>query len=288
MSAGDEAGVFLEINGYVDLLQSQFNHCANVQTIEEMLRDSASSKTDEASLSQPLCTALQVALVELLRSWGVKPVAVVGRFSGEIAAAYCAGMLSPEAAMQAAYYRGKYAMELDGNQRANRGAMMAVGFSQDEVQPLLTAVKSGRLVTACVNSPVSVTISGDKEAMEELQTILQDRGVFNRMLRVKVAYHSHHMKPIVQKYAESLASIDAKPAKPEVKFKSSVFPMESLFGGTQVPTQANILPRKPIGRRSSYNVFRCYVVLQQSAARCWIHFFCLSKVIERSNCMLLT
>ncbi|KAL8782461.1 MAG: hypothetical protein Q9213_005355 [Squamulea squamosa] len=197
---------------------------ASWSLLEEMLRDSASSKVDEASLSQPLCTALQIALVELLRSWGVSPVAVVGHSSGEFAAAYCAGMLSLEAAMQAAYYRGKYAMELEETQRGDHGAMMAVGLSQDEVQPLLTAVKSGRLVTACVNSPMSVTVSGDKEAMEELQTVLKKRGVFNRMLRVKVAYHSHHMKPIAKKYAESLASIAAKPARPEVRFNSSVFP----------------------------------------------------------------
>jgi acyl transferase domain-containing protein len=42
---------------------------------------------NEPEYSQPLTTAVQVALVELLRSFGVVPKAVVGHSSGEIAAA---------------------------------------------------------------------------------------------------------------------------------------------------------------------------------------------------------
>lgn len=37
--------------------------------------------------SQPLCTALQLALVDLLNSIGIVPDTVVGHSSGEIAAA---------------------------------------------------------------------------------------------------------------------------------------------------------------------------------------------------------
>ena len=38
-------------------------------------------------LSQPLCTALQIALVDLLKDFNIVPSTVVGHSSGEIAAA---------------------------------------------------------------------------------------------------------------------------------------------------------------------------------------------------------
>ena len=61
---------------------------------------------DSPEIAQPVCTALQIALVDLLADWNVIPVAVTGHSSGEIAAAYCAGGLSHESAMKVAYYRG--------------------------------------------------------------------------------------------------------------------------------------------------------------------------------------
>lgn len=64
---------------------------------------------DEAEFSQPLCTALQVALVDLLMSWKVTAGAVVGHSSGEIAAAYAAKAIDAEDAWRVAYYRGELA-----------------------------------------------------------------------------------------------------------------------------------------------------------------------------------
>ena len=59
---------------------------------------------DNPAVAQPLCTALQVALVDLLASWATFPVAVVGQSSGEIAAAYCVGSLSQDSAMRVSFF----------------------------------------------------------------------------------------------------------------------------------------------------------------------------------------
>ncbi|KAL8784315.1 MAG: hypothetical protein Q9195_009094 [Heterodermia aff. obscurata] len=190
----------------------------------DQLQDRKTSKINEAYLSQPLCTALQIGLVALLRSWGVNPVSVVGHSSGEIAAAYCAGILSLESAMQVAYFRGKLSMALEVMQKDQHGRMMAVGLSQEEVQSHLLVLQTGRATVACINSPKSVTISGDATALNELKANLDDRGVFNRMLRVNVAYHSHHMKLIASKYAESLADLMISKSNPGIKFHSTVYP----------------------------------------------------------------
>lgn len=60
------------------------------------------SRINDPAISQPLCTACQVALVDFLASWGIHPSAVVGHWSGEIAAAYGVGGMSFESAMKLA------------------------------------------------------------------------------------------------------------------------------------------------------------------------------------------
>lgn len=55
--------------------------------VDEMLKDASESKVHLTEYSQPMCTAIQVALVDLLESFGIRPTAVIGHSSGEIAAA---------------------------------------------------------------------------------------------------------------------------------------------------------------------------------------------------------
>ncbi|KAI1384220.1 acyl transferase/acyl hydrolase/lysophospholipase [Hypoxylon trugodes] len=64
------------------------------------------SQAKKPSRSQPLCTAIQIGLVNILRSWGVHATAVVGHSSGEIAAAYTAALLGKHEAIIVAYIRG--------------------------------------------------------------------------------------------------------------------------------------------------------------------------------------
>lgn len=59
----------------------------SLPNLDELLVDKETSKVNGPAYSQPLCTILQIALVDLLHSFGAKPSAVVGHSSGEIAAA---------------------------------------------------------------------------------------------------------------------------------------------------------------------------------------------------------
>lgn len=68
---------------------------------EELLRDEQTTRLDESHISQPATTAIQIAMVDLLAGFGVRPQKVCGHSSGEIAAAYAAGCLSHEAALKA-------------------------------------------------------------------------------------------------------------------------------------------------------------------------------------------
>ncbi|KAJ5021191.1 hypothetical protein J3E71DRAFT_186571 [Bipolaris maydis] len=191
---------------------------------EEIKMDPKVSKINKALYSQPMCSAVQIALVELLASWNIRPTSVTGHSSGEIASAYAIGALSLEDAMTAAYYRGVSSTRMQEEHKAN-GAMMAAGLSEEDATRFLAELKSGKAVVACSNSPSSVTISGDVSAVSELQKILESKGIFARMLAVEVAYHSHHMELVAEDYAKAIAGIRTRQGN-GVKFYSSVYGRE--------------------------------------------------------------
>lgn len=189
---------------------------------QELLADP--SRLSEAELSQPLCTALQVALVDLLYAAGVKLDAVVGHSSGEMAATYAAGIISARDAVRIAYYRGLYA-KLACGRNGEQGAMMAVSLSWDEGSAFCARPKfAGRISIAASNSPTSLTISGDKEAITEAKQVLDQDGIFARVLKVDTAYHCHHMKPCAEPYLRSLEACDIQvhPPRSDCVWISSV------------------------------------------------------------------
>lgn len=158
----------------------------------------------EAALSQPLCTAVQVVLVDLLHASGFKFRAVVGHSSGEIAAAYAAGFLTARDAIRIAFYRGFYA-KLASGPSGEKGAMMAVGTSFDDANELCQLDEfAGRICVAAHNSPTSVTLSGDIDAIEQAQNVLEEEDKFARILKVDTAYHSVHMQRCSKAYLLAL------------------------------------------------------------------------------------
>ncbi|GJC89470.1 highly reducing polyketide synthase ZEA2 [Colletotrichum liriopes] len=198
-----------------DVFQSSFQKCQSYLTelgcswdaAEELRKPSEKSRIKSPELSQPLCTILQIGIVDLLASWNISPTRVVGHSSGEIAAAYCAGSLSARDAVEVAYLRGKYSAALSSMEPERKGGMLAVGCSRERGEQLISEVTAGRLTVACVNSPSNITISGDVSAIEQLHDKLRSTSLFVARLKVEVAYHSEHMETIYPEYVQSLTHI---------------------------------------------------------------------------------
>ena len=187
-----------------------------------MTQDADASLINKAYISQPATTAIQLALISLFSSWNIKPHAVVGHSSGEIAAAYAAQALSLESCMRIAYYRGALSSSMRDNMPDRHGAMLAVGASAEIVQTMLKRIRTGKAVIACFNAPSLMTVSGDESAIEELQFLAEEDKVFSRNLRVEIAYHSYHMDAIALEYLEAIRDITANLAESEVEFYSSL------------------------------------------------------------------
>lgn len=167
---------------------------------EELLKYKSTSLINQALYSHTLSSILQVALVELLKSWNIMPKSVVGHSGGEIAASYAAGGLSQRDAWKVAYYRGFVASRMKLKAPGISGAMMAVGLSHEVAEQWISKVTDGKLVVACINSPTSTTIAGDSPGIDQLLNMLTAEGIFARRLMVDTAYHSHHMEILADEY----------------------------------------------------------------------------------------
>ena len=156
----------------------------------ELSADRFSSRTTEAALAQPACTAVQILLVELLRTVGISFNTVVGHSSGEIGAAYAAGYLSAHDAIRISYYRGVH-LDLVQGKNGEGGAMIAVGASYEEANELCNLEEfQGKICVAASNSASSVTLSGDITAIEGVRDFFQGQSKFARILRVDNACKS--------------------------------------------------------------------------------------------------
>jgi acyl transferase domain-containing protein/NADPH:quinone reductase-like Zn-dependent oxidoreductase len=191
---------------------------------DELLKPARTSRVYNAEFSQPLCTALQLGLIDVLAHIGVLPQAVVGHSSGEIAAAYAAGALTAKEAIAVAFHRGAVTKG-----QTETGGMAAVGLGSDEVQQYLVP----GVTMACDNSPSSVTLSGDADKLTDVMARISQARPDVPVTRLKVdkAYHSHHMTAFGEAYHQTMLGSSVVGSLPTIPFFSSV--TGGLLGNTK-------------------------------------------------------
>lgn len=177
-----------------------------------MMAGEAESRMGRTELAQPANFALQAGLFRLWDSYGIRPAAVVGHSVGEVAAAWAAGVYSMEDAVRVSFHRSRLQQTMAG-----RGAMLAAGLREEEALNWLAGVDGVSI--AAVNSFGAVTLSGDTAGLEALAAQLTAKEIFNKFLRVEVAYHSPQMEPIREELLRALA--DLRPGKASIPLYST-------------------------------------------------------------------
>ncbi|OCK77276.1 putative polyketide synthase [Lepidopterella palustris CBS 459.81] len=186
---------------------------------DELKHTEGASRVNNAEFGHTLTIAVQIGLVDVLRSWNLKPDFVLGHSSGEMGAAYASGAISAEGAIAVATFRGTSNVSSD-----RKGSMAAIGLGREEISTFLVP----GVVIACDNSQCSVTIAGDTDGV--LQVIeklkVEKPGVFARLLRVEKAFHSHHMREYGENYEKKI--------KPLIHSVDPVIAMYSSVSGKRV------------------------------------------------------
>jgi acyl transferase domain-containing protein/acyl carrier protein len=169
--------------------------------------DGAPSPIDQTAYSQPALFALEYALAEVWRSWGVVPDAVMGHSVGELAAACVAGLLSMEDALELIAERGRLMQALPAG-----GVMATVFTTEDQVAPLLAPHRE-RVSIAAYNAPGQLVLSGAAEAVAHITSALEERGVAVRRLNVSHAFHSPLLEPMLGALEAKAAGLVLSPPK---------------------------------------------------------------------------
>ncbi|KAI1146399.1 hypothetical protein F4825DRAFT_456522 [Nemania diffusa] len=201
-AALQEFPVILDTIQHLDRILNKVQLKPSFSMAELLLHNDKSdaSRIHDADVAQPLCTAIQIALVDLLAQWNITPEVSIGHSSGEIGAAYAAGLISAPEAILAAFCRGRAVAA-----HSTSGSMLAVGLGAREAEKYLSSFAVADVCIACENSPSSVTLSGRGEAISQLKDLLTAEQIFARELPTGRAYHSPHMAPVGAAYDEMLA-----------------------------------------------------------------------------------
>ncbi len=170
---------------------------------------------ERVEVLQPVLFAVMVSLAGLWRACGVRPAAVVGHSQGEIAAACVAGGLSLEDGARVAVFRSRALTGLIG-----QGGMASVMAGVEQVKGLLEPW-DGRISVAAVNSPSSVVVSGELDALAAVLEQCAAEGVRARAIPEAVAAsHSPHVESLREEVLEVLAGLC--PRSGDVPFYSTV------------------------------------------------------------------
>ncbi|KAK5732063.1 Type I Iterative PKS [Elasticomyces elasticus] len=186
---------------------------ATWDAIEELSIEASGSRISDATRAQPLCTAIQIALVDMLRSHGIRPAYCIGHSSGEIACAYLTGALSARSACQVAYHRGQIIAR--SFPEPGKYGMLAVGLSATEVTGYLSRldaqVETPVVSIACYNSSRNITLSGERAQLEILHGMFQAQSVFSRLLSVQAPYHTPILAHVAREYEMLLQGLASEP-----------------------------------------------------------------------------
>jgi acyl transferase domain-containing protein/acyl carrier protein len=174
--------------------------------------EGAPTPLHETAYAQPALFALEYALAELWRSWGVEPDAVMGHSVGEYVAACVAGVFTVEEGLELIAERGRLMQELPA-----RGAMAVVLAHVSRVTPVLEEY-AGQVSVAAVNGPSNTVISGDEAAVREVRARLEAEGLTVTALpNVSRAFHSPLVEPMLGELGRVAARLRfARPCIPLV------------------------------------------------------------------------
>jgi acyl transferase domain-containing protein/NADPH:quinone reductase-like Zn-dependent oxidoreductase/acyl carrier protein len=200
----------------VQAVEGFFEKFESFSLEEELNGNNGPGRYDRTEIAQPALFAIQVGVTEMLRSQGVMPGIVAGHSVGEVAAAWAAGALTLEQAVQVIYYRSHFQGMTKG-----QGQMTAVALGPAQMLALLEeAGLAQRIAIASINSGRGVTLAGHAEALTELESVLATRQVIFKRLDLDYAFHSPAMDPIQVDLEQALQAIE--PQETSIDFVSTV------------------------------------------------------------------
>ena len=188
------------------------------RSVPEILH--SSSLLNQTIYTQPAIFVLEYALAQMWLDWGIKPSALIGHSIGEYVAATVAGVFDLADALKLIATRGKLMQGL-----SQPGEMYAVLADEATVESTIkffsqVTMPTASCAIAAINGSESVVISGEKNAVREVVSKLEVRGIKSKQLEVSHAFHSTLMNPMLEEFRKIAESVQYH--TPRLKLISNV------------------------------------------------------------------
>jgi acyl transferase domain-containing protein/acyl carrier protein len=183
----------------------------------DLLVSGSAEAWNRAEVSVPGLCAIQVALTDLWRSWGIEPAAVIGHSCGEVAAAWAAGVLDLEEALRTAAEYGRILGRIEG-----RGAIGVVELPPEEAQARIESLGLGLEISGWL-SPASASVAGEAGAVDRLVATVKTEGRFAARVATAVAAHTVQVEPHLDDFRTALAGLAPR--------RAAIPLMSTLTGG---------------------------------------------------------
>ena len=165
-------------------------------------QEEKASPLDQTGYTQPAVFALEYALAETWKSWGIEPAWTIGHSVGEYAAACVAGVFSLEDGLKLIAARGRLMQQLPAG-----GAMVALITEPERVMSAIAGLEA-KMSVAALNGPTQVVISGDRDALQEIVATFKAVGVAAQWLQVSHAFNSPHMDPMIEEFGRICTEVE--------------------------------------------------------------------------------
>ncbi|MBX2836902.1 MAG: acyltransferase domain-containing protein [Gammaproteobacteria bacterium] len=234
------------------LTSSALNECAEI--VKPLGVDLVDLLTAEHGLfdhSPKACfiaiSAMQVAMVDLLRSLDVPVDRLLGHSLGEIACAYADGALTKRQTMEVAFWRGQCLEDTP----ETRGKMAAVELTWEQAH----ALEGEELFAACHNGENNVTISGTEAAIDAAVDKLIQQGVESKVVgSAGIAFHTAQLDSVLPAFEAALDKVVGKPKSFSSRWISTCLSADDLQN--QVKCDVNYLSanlRNPVRFNDAIN-----------------------------------
>ena len=161
----------------------------------------------ETVYTQPALFALEYYLVEMWKSWGIEPNAVMGHSVGEYVAACAAGVFELKDALKLIAERGRLMQELP-----QQGGMAVLFTSEERVNEVIQPYDK-EIAIAAINGPGNIVISGQLESLDVVIEKLKKDSVRTKKLEVSHAFHSPLMNPMLKAFEKVAKEIEYSPPR---------------------------------------------------------------------------
>jgi trans-AT polyketide synthase/acyltransferase/oxidoreductase domain-containing protein len=177
-------------------------------SIRTLCLDDPDERLGQTAWTQPaLYVVNALAYQAALEETGRRPDIVAGHSLGEYAALFAAGVLDFEAGLRLVRRRGELMSEVVGG-----GMAAVVGLSPRRLREAMAEAGLDAIDVANFNSYEQIVVAGMRADIDRAIPVFRQAGARTVVpLNVSAPFHSRHMKPVEDRFAETLAQTRFRP-----------------------------------------------------------------------------